>query len=101
MFINIKNIVTGFITIGIIAVSFFQQTELCTIKVFFMPRTKNNGEISNKRTNRTVTGKTSPNVNRTAANKKQPPVNIEVPTARQRAKEFDEGRRHDAESNEL
>ena len=68
-----------------------------------MPHTKNNGEISGAKTNRTVIGNTSQNVKKstTAANKKQPPVNIQVPTARQRAKDFDESRRHDAESNEL
>ena len=66
-----------------------------------MPRTKNYGESSDVSKTRTVTG-TSQNVRKTtAANKKQPPVNIKVPTARERAKEFDEGRRHDAESNEL
>lgn len=67
-----------------------------------MPRTKNNGESSKVSTNRTVTGNTSQNTKKTAtANKKQGPVNIKVPTARQRAKEFDEGRRNDAQSNEL
>ena len=67
-----------------------------------MPRTKNNGENSETIATRTVTGNTSQNVRKTtAANKKQLPVDIKVPTARERAKEFDEARRHDAESNEL
>jgi hypothetical protein len=67
-----------------------------------MPRTKNYGENSNVNTTRTVTGNTSQNAKKSAtASKKQPPVDIKVPTTRQRAKEFDEGRRHDAESNEL
>lgn len=66
-----------------------------------MPRTKNNGEISSTHSIRTTTGNTSLYVKKTAtANKKEPPVNIKVPTARQKAKEFDEGRRQDAESND-
>lgn len=36
-----------------------------------------------------------------STNKKQTPVNIKTPTARQRAQEFDAGRRNDANSNEL
>ena len=67
-----------------------------------MPRTKNSGENFEGIKTRTVTRSTSQSVRKTATvNKKQPAVNIKVPTARQRAKEFDEGRRHDAESNEL
>jgi hypothetical protein len=67
-----------------------------------MPRTKNNGENSNAATKKNTAGSTSQNASKTGStNKKQEPVNIKVPTARQRAKEFDEGRRHDAESNEL
>ena len=67
-----------------------------------MPRTKNNGENPEVNAPRTVTGNTFQNVKKTGAvNKKQMPVNIKIPTARERAKEFDEGRRHDAESNEL
>lgn len=67
-----------------------------------MPRPKNYSENSNVTTKKTVTGDTS-EADRKAgpADKKQQPVNVKVPTARQRAKEFDEGRRHDAESNEL
>ncbi len=67
-----------------------------------MPSTKNNSGNSDVTTKKNAAGNTSQNVSKTgAANKKQEPVNIKVPTARQRAKEFDEGRRHDAESNEL
>jgi len=56
-----------------------------------MPGTKNKFENSQGRTTKTITGSTSPNVRKTtAANKKQPPVDIKVPTARERAKEFDE-----------
>lgn len=67
-----------------------------------MPRTKNYRENPNVTTKKTVSENTSQAGRKTASvNKRQEPVNIKVPTARQRAKEFDEGRRHDAESNEL
>ena len=78
------------------------QTKCKTSKVFFMPRTKNYRENPNVTTKKTVSENTSQAGRKTASvNKRQEPVNIKVPTARQRAKEFDEGRRHDAESNEL
>jgi hypothetical protein len=67
-----------------------------------MPRTKDASENSNVVIKKNITGNTSQNATKTGIpNKKQGPVNIKVPTARQRAKEFDEGRRHDAQSNEL
>ena len=67
-----------------------------------MPRTKKNGKNLDVTTRRTVAGNTFQNVKKTAtANKKQMPVDIKIPSARERAKEFDEARRHDAESNEL
>ncbi len=36
-----------------------------------------------------------------ASSKKGSAVDVKVPTARERAKDFDEGRRNDANSNEL
>jgi hypothetical protein len=66
-----------------------------------MPRTTNNNTNSNVTARKNTAGSTLKSENKTGSNKKQEPVIIKVPTARQRAKEFDEGRRHDAESNEL
>ena len=61
-------------------------------KFIFMPTIKNSSK------NTAVKG--SAGVKK-STNKKQTPVNIKTPTARQRAQEFDAGRRNDANSNEL
>jgi hypothetical protein len=80
--------------------SFLQQTELLISKFCYATQ-KNNGENSAVNSRRTVTGKTLQNVRKTTTANKKQLVDIKVPTARERAKEFDEARRHDAESNEL
>ncbi len=49
----------------------------------------------------TSTGKTAGDKKSSTTNKKQGAVNVKVPTARERAKDSDEGRRMDANSNEL
>jgi len=61
----------------------------------------------NTNSKKTNTGKGTSTGNKTgdgkssSANKKQGAVNVKVPTAKERAKDLDEGRRMDANSNEL
>ncbi len=64
-----------------------------------MPTRNTNSKTTN-------TGKGTSTGNKTgdgssSANKKQGAVNVKVSTARERAKDLDEGRRMDANSNEL
>ena len=65
-----------------------------------MPRTSN-GNKTSENVSKSEMGTTSNVRSITGNKKKQEPVNIKVPTAREKAKNFDEGRRNDAFSNEM
>ncbi len=67
-----------------------------------MPRTTSIKKTSGDHEKSNNGSKTSEmNKKSTGDNKKQDAVNVKVPTAREKSKGFDEGRRNDANSNEL
>ena len=67
---------------------------------YFMPIRNTTSKTTNTGKGTSTGSKTTGN-RASATNKKQGAVNVKVPTAREKAKDFDEGRRMDANSNEL
>ncbi len=66
-----------------------------------MPTRNSNSKTTNTGKETTTSSKNTGDGKSSSANKKQDALNVKVPTARERAKDSDLGRRSDANSNEL
>jgi hypothetical protein len=66
-----------------------------------MPKRNSNSKTTTTGKETNTSNKTTVDEKSSTTNKKQGAVNVKVPTARERAKDSDLGRRSDANSNEL